>query len=36
MWYHPEAYFLSTKHVVAAWLVCAALVACGVACELAL
>ena len=23
MWYHSQAYFLSTKDVVAAWLVCA-------------
>jgi hypothetical protein len=36
MWYHSQAYFLSTKDVVAAWLVCAALAACGIACELVL
>jgi hypothetical protein len=36
MWYHPQAYFLSTKDVVAAWLVCAALATCGIACELVL
>jgi hypothetical protein len=33
MWYHPQAYFLSTKDVVAAWLVCAALATCGIACK---
>ena len=34
MWYQPQAYFLSLKDVVVAWLVCAALAACGMVCEL--
>ena len=36
MFYHSQAYFLSTKDVVAAWFVCAALAACGIACAGAL
>jgi hypothetical protein len=29
MWYHPETFVLRLKDVLAAWLFCAAMVACG-------
>jgi hypothetical protein len=34
MWYHPEAYLLRMRDVIAAWLVCVAIAACGIASDL--